>query len=158
MVRPLGIVGGLVSLVGWWWLNWVDDLGKLWEILSVSLMISGVVIFGVGIWKAFDRGPALVVDSEGLLDRTSIPARRIGWNEIKAFNLAIPSGRNPQILGIQLVDPGRFIQSARFGAGAVLTAFEKAYGTPCVIPLKSLDIEPHSLLARLRSAQSERKA
>ena len=150
-------VGGVLSLLGLWSLEWVDDLGKLWEILAVSLMISGVIIAGIGVWKALDKRPVLVGDAEGLLDRTSVPSRRIAWSDIKAFKLVPAQGREPQFLAIELADPALFKAKAVYGAGVMLEAFEKNYGTPCVIPLRAMDVEPNALLLRLNDALRRRK-
>ena len=149
--------GLVLSAFGWFSLSWVDDLGKIWEIVAVSLMISGVLIVGIGIWRAVDKRPVLVVDDQGLLDRTSLPTRRIVWSDIEAFSLVTVSGREPTWLAIQLANPERFISQAMFGAAAMLESFEEKFGTPCVIALKSLDIEPNGLLARLKDALNQRK-
>jgi hypothetical protein len=149
--------GIALSTFGWFSLSWVEELGKVWEIVAVGLMISGVLIVGIGIWRAVDKRPVLVVDDQGLLDRTSLPARRIAWGEIEDFSLVTVSGREPTWLAIQLADPELFISKAMFGAAAMLESFEERLGTPCVIALKSLDIEPNGLLARLKEALKQRK-
>jgi hypothetical protein len=146
-----------LSTFGWYSLAWVEDLGKLWEIIAISLMISGVLIAGIGVWRAVDKRPILVVDEQGLLDRTSLPTRRIAWSEIEGFSLITVSGREPTWLAIQLANPELFISKAMFGAAAMLESFEEKYGTPCLIALRSLDAEPNGLLIRLKDALSRRK-
>jgi hypothetical protein len=149
--------GIALSIFGWFSLAWVEDLGKIWEIVAVSLMISGVLIAGIGVWRAVDKRPILVVDDQGLLDRTSLPARRIAWSDIEGFSLVTVSGREPTWLAIQLSNPELFISKAMFGAAAMLESFEEKFGTPCVIALRSLDIEPNGLLVRLKDALNQRK-
>jgi hypothetical protein len=149
--------GIALSTFGWFSLAWVEDLGKVWEIVAVGLMISGVLIVGIGIWRAVDKRPVLVADDQGLLDRTSLPARRIAWSDIEGFSLVTVSGREPTWLAIQLADPELFISKAMFGAAAMLESFEEKFGTPCVIALRSLDIEPNGLLVRLKDALNQRK-
>jgi hypothetical protein len=39
----------------------------------------------------------------------------------------------------------------------MLESFEEKFGTPCVIALRSLDIEPNGLLVRLKDALNQRK-
>jgi hypothetical protein len=149
--------GIALSTFGWFSLAWIEDLGKIWEIVAVGLMISGVLIVGIGIWRAVDKRPVLVADDQGLLDRTSLPARRIAWSDIEGFSLVTVSGREPTWLAIQLADPELFISKAMFGAAAMLESFEEKFGTPCVIALRSLDIEPNGLLVRLKDALNQRK-
>ena len=149
------ITGIVVSVLGWWSLGWVDELGKLWFILAISVMISGVIVVGIGIWKALDKRPVLIADRDGVLDRTSLQSRRMAWNEITGFRLVTTGAGVPQWLAIELVDPQRFMD--RFGSGPMMKAFQTTYGTPCVISVKAIDIEPHTLLANLKSAQQVHK-
>lgn len=146
-------MGIAISALGWWSLDWIDDWGKLMEILSISLMISGVIFVGIGIFKLLDRRPVLVADGEGVLDRTSFPVRRILWADIQGFELAPGGGRAPLFLSIDLADPEAFLAKARLATTRpILEAYQKAYGSPCVIPLRALDAEPTVLLTRLRAA------
>lgn len=150
-------VGAVVSLFGLWSLDWVDDLGKIWEIIALSLMITGVIVVGIGIWKALDNRPVLVTDAEGLLDRTSMPSRRIAWSDIKGFGLVPSQGRAPRFLAVQLADPAAFRARAPRALAAILETLEENYGTPCVIPLRAMDAEPRSLLQSLNEAMARRK-
>lgn len=150
-------VGAVVSLFGLWSLDWVDELGKLWEIIAVSLMITGVIVVGMGIWKALDKRPVLITDAEGLLDRTSIPSRRIAWNDIKGFGLVPSQGQTPRFLAVQLADPAAFRAKAPRTLAPILETFEEKFGTPCVISLRAMDVEPRSLLQNLNEAMARRK-
>lgn len=156
VVVPWAISGIVISLLGWWSFGGVPTFGKLWEIVALTLLFSGFVLIGFGIWKALDPRPVLVIDDAGFLDRVNMPARRFAWQDIKGFRLMDSGRRDVHSLCIDLVDPARFIASAHFTAAPALKLFDKTHGTPCVIPLKSLDVEPHHLLARLKSAQGER--
>lgn len=152
MVWYWAAVGLVISALGWWLMDWVEDLGKLGEILAVSLMISGVVIVGLGIYKAVDKRAILVVDQKGVLDRTSYPSRQLAWADIRGFRLVPVGGRAPLFLAIDLVNPEELIGKALFGSAALLETMQEKYGTPCVITLRALDTQPHALLARLNEA------
>src|SRR5690606_22845003 len=106
--------GVVLAVLGWFSLDWLEDLGKLGEILSLGIMLSGVVLFGLGIWKALDKRPLLVADKQGVLDRTGLPHRRIDWADITAFRLIGVAGRQPVWLAIDVVDPEKFISKSLF--------------------------------------------
>ena len=149
--------GVALSVLGWYALGWLEDLGKLGEILSVSMMLSGVILVGLGIWRALDKRPVLVVDEQGVLDRTGLPHRRIGWTDITAFRLIVVAGSLPVWLAIEVVDPEKFISKSLFVSRVMLETFHTNHATPCVISLKLLDAEPNALLLRLRAALSQYK-
>ena len=148
-------VGVAISLLGWLSWDWLWDQGNLLRLVPVSLMISGVIFVGLGIWKALDKRPVIVANEQGFLDRTSFPHRRFAWGEIVKFRLITVKDREPVWLAIDLVDPAKLINKGLHGSRAILEQFEKQYGTPCVIALKILDIEPHNLLERLKSALNQ---
>ncbi len=150
----VGAVLGLVGLGIW---DWFKDEGFFLRVLPVSLMGSGVVFVAIGFWKMLDKRPVIVVDDKGLLDRTALPPRLIAWNDIVQFRLITDSGRVPSLLAIDLVDPAKLISKAIFGGSAILETLEKKYGTPCVIALKTLEIEPNSLLERCKAALKQYK-
>lgn len=146
------VVFGLVlALLGWLGWNWLKDDGFLFRMLTFAVLGTGVVFVLLGVWKILDKRPVMVVDEQGLLDRCSLPSRRISWDEISDFHLAPVGANSPNFLAIDLVDSVKFVSNASFFvSGAMLEAIEKQHGTPCVIPMKTLDIEPHNLLERLR--------
>lgn len=143
-------IGVVTSTLGWASWDWFRD-GIVLRMLPLGLVVSGVVFFGFGIWKRLDKRPALVVDDKGLLDRTGLPQRLIAWNDIVQFRLVTLAGRAPTWLAIDLVDPDQLISSALYRTGPMLEVFKEKYGTPCVIALKALDIEPHRLLEQLKA-------
>ena len=71
--------------------------------------------------------------------------------------LITDAGREPSWLAIDLAEPAKLISKATFGGSAILEALEKKYGTPCVIAVKTLEIEPHNLLERCKGAMKEFK-
>lgn len=152
------IFGLVLALLGWWGWEWLHDEGFLFRMLTFSLAGAGIVCVGIGIWKALDKRPVLVVDGQGLLDRTSLPARRINWIEIADFRLVPVGARSPTFLAVDLVDSAKFVGSAFFASsGAMLEALEKKHGTPCVIAMQLLDIQPHNLLENLKSLLKQHK-
>lgn len=144
------IVGIVTSLLGWWCLDGVDELGLLWEILAYSLMVSGPIVIGMGMRKALDRRPMLVADQDGVLDRTSYPERKWSWTQIRGFRLWPENSRKPTLLAVDIDQPEQYIRAARMGNRAVFEAFQNNYGTPCVVSLSALDIEPNVLLLQLK--------
>lgn len=150
-------VGAVLALLGWGMWDWLQDEGFLLRVLPVSLIGSGAVFLVIGIWKTLDKRPVIVVDDKGVLDRTAVPPRRIAWNDIVQFRLITDSGRKPSLLAIDLVDPATFISKATFGGSAILETLGKKYGTPCVIAVKTLQIEPNNLLERCKSALRQYK-
>lgn len=105
-------VGVLTSLSGWWLLGWFSDQGLLLRLVPVAMAVSGVIFVGIGIFKALDKRPVIIVNENGLLDRTSFPHRRLAWNDIVKFRLVTVGGRAPVWLAIDLVDPARMINKA----------------------------------------------
>lgn len=125
-------MGVATSALGCWLLDWIEEWGKRVELLAVSLMNSGAVIFGIGVFKALDRRPVLIVDGDGVLDRTSFPGRRIPWADIRGFQLT-PRERKPTYLASELADPEAFIASSLLNfARPMLEAFKNTCGSPCV--------------------------
>lgn len=147
------VVAAVLALGGWAGLAWVKALGMLWLILCLSLIVSGAVLVLVGVFKAFDRRPLLIVDASGVHDRATSPARRFTWEEIKGFRLSPANTRKPQVLAIDVVDPPRAIREAPLGARTWMQAAELHHGSPCILWLAALDIEPTPLLGKLRSLQ-----
>ena len=148
-------VGVVISSLGWLSWDWLRDQGFLLRLVPMTLVISGMIFVALGIWKALDKRPVIVANEQGFLDRTSFPHRRFAWHEIVKFRLVTVKGREPVWLAIDLVDPAKLINKGLHGSRAILEQFEKQYGTPCVIALKTLDIEPHNLLERLKSALNQ---
>lgn len=149
--------GVFLVLSGWGFWQLFCDAGVLLWMLSISLVACGAILVGFGIWKALDKRPVVVVDEKGVLNRTGIPSRMITWNDIEQFRLVTVAGREPSWLAIDLVDPTAFISKAMVGSSGMLKAFQEKYGTPCVIGLIALDIEPHSLLEHCKSAMRQFK-
>ena len=150
-------VGAVLALVGLGMWDWFKDDGFFLRILPVSLVGSGVVFLAIGIWKVLDKRPVIVVDDKGLLDRTALPPRLMAWDDIVQFRLISDASREPSMLAIDLADPAKFISKAIFGGSAILEALENKHGTPCVIAVKTLEIEPHNLLERCKSAMKQFK-
>ena len=149
-----GVVLGLLGWVTW---DWLWGGGILLLMFPASLFASAVVFVTVGIWKALDKRPAMVVNEKGVLDRTSMPSRLLSWADVEDFRLVVSKRRQPVLLAVDLVDPERFIDKAMIGSAGMLEEFQKEHGTPCVIALKALEIEPHNLLERLKSAMRQHK-
>ncbi|MEO7935878.1 MAG: hypothetical protein ABIR27_06445, partial [Dokdonella sp.] len=118
-------VGVAISLLGWLSWDWLWDQGNLLRLVPVSLMISGVIFVGLGIWKALDKRPVIVANEQGFLDRTSFPHRRFAWGEIVKFRLITVKDREPVWLAIDLVDPAKLINKGLHGSRAILEQFEK---------------------------------
>lgn len=148
--------GAVLALIGWGLWDWLKDGGFLLRVLPVSLVGSGLVFLLIGIWKTLDKRPVIVVDDKGLLDRTALPSRLMAWNDIVQFRLITDRKRQPSYLAIDLADPEAFISKAVIG-GTMLQALQQQHGTPCVIAVKTLQIEPHNLLERCKSALKEYK-
>lgn len=151
------IAGVVFAMLGWaMWDAFVDD-GFPLRVLPASLVISGAICVGIGIWKALDKKPAIIVDVQGLIDRTSLPHRTLLWSEIEGFRLVPAGARNPKFLAIDLVDPEKMISKALYGTATMLEQFQRQFGTPCVIVLRTLEIEPHNLLERLKGSMRQHK-
>ena len=153
IVLPFFVIAIVLAVAGWVGLDWVDQLGKLWWIVCLTLLLSSVPIAAIGLFKALDRRPLLVVDAAGVHDRVTSPARRFGWDEIKGFRLSPAGSRKPQVLAIDVIDPERAIAQARLGMGALMEATRTQHGSPCVVWLNALDIDPVRLLSALQSLQ-----
>jgi hypothetical protein len=72
----------------------------------------GIVFFGacaaVGVWQTLDPRPRLIIDDEGVFDRT-LKVGRIPWSEIAGVHL--PSMMSKQFICLDLRDEDRWIAS-----------------------------------------------
>lgn len=81
LVVSFGIAVVLAG-VGWIGVAWVRHVGMRWFILCLSLMVSSVPMLALGVFKALDRRPKLVVDAQGVFNRVTSPSRRFAWADI----------------------------------------------------------------------------
>ncbi|HET9034115.1 MAG TPA: STM3941 family protein [Dokdonella sp.] len=152
------VVGGVViALTGLAFRDSLMDGGFPWRALPPGLVIAGAICAGLGIWKALDMQPVVVVDARGFVDRTSLPHRAFIWSEIEGFRLVPEGARNPKFLAIDLADPEKVISRALYGTTTMLESFHGQFGTPCVIVLRTLEIEPNNLIERLKSCLKQHK-
>ncbi len=147
---------GLVAL-GLGILDWLLEEDIVLLMMAPILIGSGLVFVVIGIGKVRQTRPVLLVDEVGLVDCTALPHRRLRWSEIVDFRLIGTVGRGPIWLAVDVNDPAKLIRKALIGSSTMMTAFEKVCGTPWVITLKLLDIEPRDLLGRLKAARKQFK-
>lgn len=104
LVVSFGIAVVLAG-VGWLGMAWFRHLGMLWFILCLNVMVSSVPMRALGVFKALDRRPKLVVDAEGVFDRVTSPSRRFAWADIRGLRLSPANTRSPRVLAIDVHDP-----------------------------------------------------
>jgi hypothetical protein len=105
--------------------------------------IIGALVFGVlsllAIARLFDRRPGLVVDRQGLIDRTThLGVGRINWTEVR--DLRIVKMRMNKFLVIDVHDPDRFLDRGNVLQRLLRAGNLRAQGSPIALSSNLLEI------------------
>jgi len=147
-------VGALLFVLAGIWLFRTADAQSKHPILVVQGMsVLAIAFFGAcalyGLTKLLGRPPELVLDREGIVDRSSAAAAgRVPWSEIRAIEVV--SVRSQRLLAVRVVDPEKHLTQG----GVLRRLFKKlnygSHGTPIVIPASALGLPIQSLEQQVR--------
>jgi hypothetical protein len=153
---------GCVTFVaaGVWMWSIADTQSRVDLIAMKAAGIASIGFFGLcGIYvciKTLDRRPGLIIDEDGIVDRSSaVAVGRIWWDEVRA--LRVSGILSQSFVTVEVFDPQAFIdRSGRFGrrihaANAAMT------GSPINIASNSLAIDFGELVRLLTEAYERYK-
>jgi hypothetical protein len=93
---------------------WMIFEGIMLGWVSIAFFGSGALIF---IWQIFDSRPRLIIDSEGITDRT-LGVGKIVWADIE--DASIKSIQGTDFICLKLVDPEKYLgRLSKVGRGIV---------------------------------------
>ena len=133
-------VGGLI-----WWPMGIEAIG---------IGAAAAVFFGpIGVFatrRVLDPTPALLVDTEGIVDNSSaVASGRISWSEITAISTSEVVGQ--RFVNIHVADPSRFLSDGNVVQRYFRRMNSKMVGTPISISPNAFPLgfdDLHSLLRR----------
>ena len=105
--------------------------------------LASIVFFGLcGLYpaiKLFDTQPRLVLDSVGIIDRSSaVSVGRIPWQDIRKID--ITQVERQKFLTFYVIEPQRYVQRGNFLQRQMNALNYKLYGSPIQISSASLKI------------------
>ena len=125
---------------------WILRIPKtvIYESIFANIIgLSSIVFFGLcGLCFAsilFDRQPRLILDSTGIIDRSStVSSGRILWSDIKSID--VTQVQDQRFLTFYVTNPQRYLQRGGFLKRQMKALNYKYYGSPVHITSNSLKI------------------
>jgi len=115
----------------------------------------GLVAVSAGA-RLFDPSPGLIVDAEGIVDKSSgIAAGRIPWSDIKSIRTS--SSEKQRFLTIEVRDPQKYVQRARWVKRAIVAQNMRHFGSPIHISVDTLRIDFVTLRTAVKESQAKYK-
>jgi hypothetical protein len=144
----------------WFWFfperfpRYAPELVKAVAALAAGSFAISAVWFAV---KLRDPGPGLVIDAEGLIDRSSgVAAGRIPWADIKGFK--VHQIQSQQFLAVLVRDPERYLARANPLLRAAVRINLSQFGSPIQISAVALDIDFEDLVSAVTAAHRKHQA
>jgi len=159
-IRPTRIhalpptVGALLFvLAGIWLFRTADAQSRHSPLFVQGLSVLAIAFFGAcalyGLGKLLGRPPELVLDREGIVDRSNAAAAgRVAWNEIRAIEVV--SVRSQRLLALHVVDPEKYLARDGLVRRLLRKLNHGSCGTPIVIPASALGVPIQSLEQQIR--------
>lgn len=113
-------------------------------IFSVSFIgLASIIFFGIcglySLTRLFDTQPGLVIDSEGIIDRSSaVSVGRILWRDLRRID--VTRIQNQKFLTFYVINPQKYLQRGGFLQRQMNALNYKLYGSPIHIASNSLKI------------------
>lgn len=143
----------LFVLAGIWMFRSADAESKHSPLFVQGVSLLAIAFFGAcalyGLAKLLGRPPELVLDREGLVDRSNAAAAgRVAWSEIR--DIEVVSVRSQRLLAIHVADPEMY-----FARGGPLRRLLRklnhgSCGTPIAIPASALGLPIQDLERQVR--------
>jgi hypothetical protein len=145
---------GFVAAGAWFW-TFPDRFPRYEpEVVAVVAALSAGFFSIAAAWAALkqrDPGPGLVIDAEGLIDRSSgVAAGRIPWRDITGFK--VHEVHSQQFLAIMVKDPERYLARANPLVRPAVRINSVRYGSPIQISAVALAIEFDDLVKAVTAA------
>lgn len=157
--RTLLLIAAALAFVvaGFWMAGLVGDGPSLFQGRSRPLVVvlgwASVVVFGLAlvflVRRLFDPKPALVLDAQGLVDRSSASAvGRVDWAEVTEI---AAQGEGPnRLIVIDVADREDLLARLPSGRRKLVQASKGVTGYPVNIPVAGLSLPEDDLLAAMR--------
>ena len=149
---------GFVAAGIWFWLfpeqvrRWHPDVVQVYALIAVAFF--GICAVYVAL-KQRDPGPGLVIDAEGLIDRSSgVAAGRVPWADIKG--LTVHEVRGQPFLAVDVHDPQKYVARANPLMRPVVAMNMKLFGSPIQLSAVTLQIEFDELVDAVTQAHAHR--
>jgi hypothetical protein len=130
----LMVVGAGAFVLGGIWLWAIADTQNRYDPLFVKAAAAAAVLFfGLcaiyGCYRAFDKRPGLIIDSQGIVDNSSsIAAGRIPWEDI--VDVRVSGIAAQRFITIEVRHPQRFIEARNFLGRMLNAANTNLTGSP----------------------------
>lgn len=121
----------------------IESPGALTVLGYITVLFFGLIsVFLVK--KIFDNGPAIIIDEEGIDDRSSMfPAGYVVWKDIKDITVIDVKGQ--RMVALELYDPEPYLQTRSSVAKKLLNMNYKMYGAHFAISANSLEVDFETL-------------
>lgn len=121
-----------------------------------AVAVLSVAFFAIAAaWAAIkqrDPGPGLVIDAEGLIDRSSgVAAGRIPWRDIKGFK--VHEVQSQKFLAIEVKNPEHYLERANPLLRLAVRNNMERYSSPIQISAVALAIEFEELVEAVTAAR-----
>ena len=149
----LGFLGSLAFVLIGAWMVSSDPSVAFWGYLSIVFFGLCAFVFAV---QAFQRGPALIVNPDGITDRsTAVSAGFIPWADITGIGSGSMQGQH--FIAIQVRDPEKYLNRGNALQRKLKRMNQRSFGMGIAIHTNSLDVETEELLGLLEGALEARE-
>lgn len=143
----------LFVLAALWMFRTADTQSKHSPILVQSVSLLAIAFFGAcalyGLAKLLGRPPELVLDRDGIVDRSNAAAAgRVAWSEIRTIEVV--SVRSQKILALHVADPEKYLASGGPLRRLLRRLNHGSCGTPIAIPASVLGVPIQNLEQQVR--------
>ncbi|RYY32439.1 MAG: hypothetical protein EOP46_18975 [Sphingobacteriaceae bacterium] len=138
------VIGSLVFVITSIWLWTIaDEQTRRSPLLIKIVSLLGISFFGfgfiIGIKKLFNKTPGLIIDSEGILDSTTVAGELfIPWLNITGFEVI--KIKSTKILLIYVDNASYLMSKKSHWKQRIMRFTEQQYGTPIAISSATLKI------------------
>jgi hypothetical protein len=104
--------------------------------------------------KLFDTAPGLIVDAEGIVDRSSLGSvGRIPWSDIRGFK--VTTVRKQRFLTVEVHNPEKYVQRASLVLRPLVAVNARYFGSPVQISSHNLKINFDELVSVLSGSYAK---
>ena len=147
-------LGALLFVAGGVWLLEIADTQRRYPPIYVEgISVLAIGFFGLcatyGLLKLLDRSPGLVLDREGIIDKSSgLAAGRVAWDEIRDIRVVSISGQ--RFLAFLVNSPEKYLRRGNVLERLFVKYNYRVYGTPIFISTHALKANFDALERQIR--------
>lgn len=143
----------LFVLAGIWMFRTAHGQSRHSPLFLQVVAILAIAFFGAcalyGLAKLVGRPPELILDREGLVDRSSAAAAgRVAWREIQAIEIL--SVRSQKLLALRVTDPEKYLAQGGPLRRLLRRLNHGSYATPIVLSATALGLPIQDLERQVR--------